>query len=570
MAEVKMVRLRDVLRWAGPILGPDRSFFALAIVYGTGVGLLSLATPISVQMLINSINTGLATPLLVLSASLFVLLLLWALLSALRTYVMEIFRRRFMARLVAEITVRAVHAENPYFQDQRRADLFNRYFEVMTIHKAIPSLFVGGFTVALQAAVGIVLTSFYHPFFLVFNLLFVGLVWVIWEVWSRPAMRTAVELCGEKYEIAHWLETVGASDGFYKTARHLDYAMKRSEEQTKTYVKAHSRHFHKVFPQKLSLYVLYALASAGLLGLGGWLVINEQLSIGQLVAAELILAGVFLSSAQFGHYLQDFYDLVAGLNKLDQLYSLEQEARSQGVKAALPRSGTLTFNNVQFRTPAGVTRFDLTIPEGANLLAAGEPGTSRLIANLLKRHMKPDSGLTLLGGVDIMELDIFELRAEVIVIDRPTIVETTIADYLALANRTGDRAAVMKALRLVGLDDRIAMLPDGMQTLLSATGWPLSLPKTIQLKLAAAILSEPRILVLSPVCDMIPKDRLEAVFQHLADKRTTLLYFSNRPEEMRLDGFLWMGRDEQRIVKDRSAFNALRAGSGKGPALVVA
>lgn len=570
MADTSGIRLRDVFAWAAPIIGPDRSFFWLAIIYGIGIGLLSLATPISVQVLINSVgNTGLVTPLLTLSAVLLVLLLGWALLNGFRTYLMEIFRRRFVARLAAEITTRVIHAENPFFRDDRRSDLINRYFELMTIHKAIPSLFIGGFTILLQGGIGLVITSFYHPFFLLFNLLFGVLVWLVWTIFSRGAMRSSVESCREKYAMAHWLQTVGSSDGFYKSGRHLDYAMQRTEQRTADYIAAQRSHFRRMFPQHIALYLLYALASAVLLALGGWLVIQEQLSIGQLVAAELILSSVFLGFAQLGTYLEDFYDLVAGLDELYLIYSLKQEPRGVA-HAPRPPTADLVLNNVRFTHDFGPVRFDLKIPEGANLVASGEPGMERLFSHLLKRHVRPDAGITLVGGVDITALDIFELRSDVIVLDRPNIVETTIHEYLTLSNASNDPAEVTNVLKLVGLFERTAMLPEGLQTPLSSTGWPLSLPKTMQLKLAAALLSRPRVLVLSPLLDMVSLHRMEAIFKHLASSRTTLIYFTNRPEDITLDGYLWMGREEQRIITDRQDFDRLRSRVGKGPALVTA
>jgi putative ABC transport system ATP-binding protein len=572
MAGQAVVRVRDVIGWARPIIGPDRNFFWLVVIYGIAIGLLSLATPISVQMLINSVaNTGLATPLVVLSLVLLVLLLIWAVLSGFRTYLMELFRRRFLARLAAEITVKVINAENPFFQDDRRSDLINRYFEVMTVHKAIPSLFIGGFAILLQGAVGIVLTSFYHPFFLLFNLLFGLLLWIIWGIWARAAMKTSIELSHQKYALAHWLESVGSSDGFYKSGRHLDFAMERTESLTVDYVEAHRRHFRQTFPQNMALYVLYAFASAALLALGGWLVIQEQLSIGQLVAAELVLSGVFLGAAQLGNYLESFYDLVAGLDELNLIYSLKQESRMPaGRQLPRPPGATLTFNNVRVAHDFGPVRFDVTIPEGSKLVASGDPGMERLFSYLLKRHQRPESGLTLLGGVDITQLDILELRSDIIVLDRPNIVETSIMEYLSLSNGSGDAGAIVEALKLVGLYDRTAMLPDGLETQLSTTGWPLSLPKAMQLKLAGAVLARPRILVLSPLLDMVSLHRLEAVFRHLEDSSTTLIYFTNRPEDITLDGYLWMGRQEQRILASRDEFNALRSAVGKGPSLVSA
>ncbi|RVT40291.1 ABC transporter ATP-binding protein [Sphingobium algorifonticola] len=559
------VRLRDFFGWAGPILGPDSAFFRLMVVYGIGIGLLSLATPISVQMLINSVaNTALPAPLFTLAAVLLVLLLISALLGAFRTHLMEMFRRRFFARLVAETTLRAVHAQNPFFHDERRGDLFNRYFDVMTVQKAIPSLLIGGFTIILQATVGFIVTAFYHPFFLAFNLGFIFAVWLIWRLWSRGAMRTAVALSQRKYEAAHWLESVGGSNGFYKSSRHLDFAMDRSEDVTAAYVKGHAAHFRCTFPQSVALLMLYAFASAGLLALGGWLVIQGQLSIGQLVAAELILSSIFYGAAQLGPYLDSFYDLVAGVEELSQILAIPQEQIPEP-KAQPPRPvhGALALSSVRVRLGNEQAQLAFGIPAGSRLVACAAPGMDRLLSGLLKRHIKPDSGIITLGGADITALDTYQLRSDVIVLDRPTIVESSIRDYLALACAGQEPTQTMDALRLVGLDQRIAMLADGMDTRLSSTGWPLTLVEMMQLKLASAVLAEPRILVLSALYDMVPADRMQAVFAALAGKPITILYFSGRPHDISLDGWFWLGRDSQRIMTDRAQFDRVRLGGDR-------
>ncbi|NJC08131.1 putative ABC transport system ATP-binding protein [Polymorphobacter fuscus] len=556
--------MKDVLAWVGPIVGPERNFFWLAIIYGLGISLLTLATPVSVQMLINSIaNTALPTPLFTLSAVLLFLLLVSGILGAMRTWMMELFRRRFMVRLVADVTVRTINAANPFFADTRRIDVFNRYFELINVQKAVPSLLIGGFTIMLQAAVGLTVTSFYHPFFLGFNVIVVVLLWLIWRIWSRGAMRSSIALSHQKYAAAHWLESVGASNGFYKSARHLDYAYARSERVSADYVEAHKKHFSYYFPQSIALAVLYALASAGLLALGGWLVIQEQLSIGQLVAAELILSGVFYGISQLASYLDDYYDLIAAIEELSMLYDIPQEAPA-GPTVALPAAGSsLAMAHVHFDQSAGPVRFDLSIPDGMRLVAQGAPGLEQAFATLLKGHRRPDKGMITIAGVDITALDPLELRGDVEVLDRPAIVESTITEYLRLSNPDADSGAMMRALKLVGLDDRIAVLPNAMQTVLSSTGFPLSLGKTMQLRLAGAILAQPRILVLSPLYDMVSRDRLKAVFAHFAGSPTTLIYFTNRPEDVTLDGFLWLGRETQAIVRTRAEFDALRTSGGR-------
>ncbi|OYY72616.1 ABC transporter ATP-binding protein [Sphingomonas sp. 28-63-12] len=548
------VRLRDVIRWAGPILGPDRAFFTLAIIYGIGISLLSLATPISVQMLINSVaNTALAAPLFTLSGILFALLMLSALLSAFRAHLMEVFRQRIFAQLVAEITLRAIHSRNPFFSDDRKGDLFNRYFEVMNLQKAVPSLMIGLFTILLQSAVGFVVTSFYHPFFLGFNLLFILLAWGIWRLWSRGAMTSAVALSHAKYEAAHWLESVGASNGFYKSGRHISYAINKSEALTARYIAAYRRHFNYSFSQTVAYLVLYAVASAGLLALGGWLVIQGQLSIGQLVAAELILSSIFYGVAQLGPYLDVFYDLVTAVEEMGLLFDIPQEAPGR-VTGPGEAQGDLAFAGVQI----GDVAIECTIPYRARLIAAADPDTQRAFALLLKRHRPPDKGFITLGGADISALDAYRLRSDVIVLDRPTIVECSIRDYLELCSPDDEPRAMMTALRLVGIDRRLGMLPQGLDTVLASTGWPLSLPEMMRLKLAGALLSQPKILVMSPLFDMVPADELHRLFDALGTLPTTVIYFTNRNNPPALDGYLWLGRDRQWIEPDRATFNALR------------
>lgn len=560
MAALETVRLRDVARWAGPLLGPDRGFFTLTLIYGSGIALLSLATPLAVQMLINSVAyTALPTPLFTLSGMLLVLLLCAAVMGAFRKHLMELFRRRFLARTVADVTLRAVYAQNPFFDDERRIDLFNRYFDIMTVQKAMPSLLIGLYTLLLQAAIGFVLTAFYHPFFLAFNLTFVFIVWLIWIIWARGAMRTAIELSHAKYRLGHWLESIGASNGFYKSSRHLDYAMDKTEEQTATYVSAHRRHFRYTYPQTLALLVLYAVASAGLLAMGGWLVLQGQLSIGQLVAAELILSSIFYSAAQLGPYLDTFYDLVAALEELDLFRQVPQEDLGKAARGQRsPAPGALSFERVRAGNSGASASFDFTIPANSRLLACAEPGVARLFDALLKRHVRPEAGLITLGGADIADLNVYELRSEAIVLNRPTIVETTIRDYLSLACTTRDPIQMLAALKTVGLDGRVAELRDGMDTLLSGTGWPLSIVEIMLLKLAGALIARPDILVLSELYDMVPVEQLKSVLATLDGSEMTVIYFSNRPTDMTLGGFLWLGRSEQRIVADRAEFDRLR------------
>ncbi len=546
----KRIGWREARGWLGEIVGPDTPYLRLAMVYGVAISLLSLATPISVQLLINSVaNTALPAPLWTLAGLLLVLLLFVAGLSAMRFWVMALFERRFFARVVAEITERAVHAQNPFFADQNRGDLFNRYFDLVVVQKAVPSLVIGAFTIILQSAVGLVVTSFYHPFFLAFNALLILLVLAIWTIWSRGSIRSAVALSHAKHEAARWLESLGGSNGFYKSSRHLDFAMDRSEAVTATYVDRHERYFRYSFAQTVAFLLLYAFASAALLALGGNLILRGELSIGQLVAAELILSGVFYGVSQLGWYLDTLYDLIASAEELSLLFAIPQE-QAAATAGQAPGDGAVRLEAVEVEG----ARFDFSLAAGEQLVTLADGGAERLLAMVLKRHIVPERGLVTVGGADMATFDMYLLRSAVVVLDRPTIVEVTIREYLLLAAAAGsDPGGMLEVLDAVGLRERVAQFPHGLDTPLAASGYPLAIGEVVALKLASALLVRPRVLMLSQLCDLIPAERLADVLRRLKAAGTTTLLCTGRPEDIVLDGWFRLEPHRQRRFATHAA-----------------
>lgn len=540
--------LRQAAIWLSEIVGPDKGYVTVGIVYTLAITLLSLATPISVQLLINSVaRTALVAPLWIMSALLLVLLLLVAGLSALRVYLLAMFERRIFARVVAEVTVRAVHAQNPFFADESRGSLFNRYFDMVVVQKSVPSLVIGAFTIVLQGVVGLMVTSFYHPFFLAFNIILVAVCLLIWLVWRHGAITGAVGVSHAKHEAAHWLESVGASNGFYKSARHLDFAMDRSEAVTANYIRAHRQYFRYSFAQALGYFLVYAFAASALLALGGSLILAGQLSIGQLVAAELILSGVFYGISQLGWYLDTFYDLVASSEELSQIFAIPQEPA--GLSGQAPPDGSVRFRAVEL---AG-SRFDFAIGSGEQAAIVAEPGVEGQIALLLKRHASPERGLLSIGGSELGGFDMYLLRSAVMVLNRPTIVDVTIREYLNLAaGRNADGAMTMRALDRVGLATRISSLPKGLDTRLASSGSPLSIVEVMQLKLATALLGRPKVLLLSQLYDMMPAEPLRETLHMMREQGTTVLLFTGRPETLTLDSCLWLGTVAQQRFADQA------------------
>ncbi|MEE7439735.1 ABC transporter transmembrane domain-containing protein [Methylobacterium oryzae] len=506
------------------LLKPEAGFVGTAVVYGIAVALLGLAVPVSVQLLINSVaNTALPAPLFVLSGLLLGLLLTAALLSAARIYVLALFERRVFARTVADITLRALHARNPHFDDARRSDLFNRFFDLMTVQKAVPHLLVGGFAILLQSGIGLVLTSFYHPFFLAFNLVVATVLLVIALLWAGPAVRSGAALSHAKHEMARWLENIGSSNGFYRHGGRLTTALARSEALTATYAKVHRRHFRHTFAQTIGFLLVYAFASAGLLAMGGWLILQGQLSLGQLVAAELVLSSALYGISQLGSHARTFYDLAAALHELSLFEGIEQVG-GDGWNGPGPADGNLRLRDVEHDG----LRFDFAVESGEILAVAADEGVERTLAALIERRVRPQHGWVMVGGADIAAFGAERLHSEIVVLDRPTLAEMTIREYLSAGNGTCP-AKIHECLDRVGLADRIRRLLSGLDTTLSASSSPLSPGEAVALKLAAVLLHPPKLVVLSVLFDLLPPDRVAAALAGFRAVGTTVLHVTGRP-----------------------------------------
>ena len=539
--DVDLDRVRQVL---GELIAPESGFIKAVIVYGIAISLLTLAVPIAVQTLVNTVaNIASTRAVLILAGLLLLTLVLSGALNALRTHVMEIYERRIYARLTSEISLRAILAPHNVFEGRQNSTITQRYFEIMTLQKNVPALLVDGFALLLQLLVGFTLVSFYHPMLFVFNLVIVLGIYLIWRIWGDNAKLTAIQLSSAKYESAKWLSDLTAAHEFFKSSRHMDYAGRTTEALVDNYVTSHRQHFKYTFAQNLAFLALYALASAALLGLGGWLVVRGELSLGQLVAAELIMSAVFFGLSQFTNYLKMYYELFGAADKIGQLLALPQEVFHED-QDLQPADGALQCKDLALSHQGASASFSFTIAAGAKAWITTDKGwIQRRLSKLLKLQESVSQGWIRLGGQALEEYDVYELRQAVAVIDRSLIVECSIKDYFRMASPDTSLVEMFTSLALVDLEHIVMALPDGLDTRLSSLGAPLLPLDLLLLKLAVAIVAKPKIVVLNQDFDNLLVEQHNKVLSAIGCQPFSILYFTQDPKPEFFDATLQLMSD---------------------------
>jgi putative ABC transport system ATP-binding protein len=298
-------------------------------------------------------------------------------------------------------------------------------------------------------------------------------------------------------------------------------ARTRADQLAVEYLSARRAHFRVVYRQLIGALVVQALASGAVLGLGGWLVIERQLTLGQLVAAELIVTAVVASFTKLGKHLETSYDLLAAIDKVNHLVTLPQESSGPETRppAGAARRARVTAHELEFTYPDGITAVSgvsLTLDAGERIAIAGGSGSGRsTLVELLAGVREPTGGRVEHDGVDAQDLHRDLLRKQVAIVRRGEWVSGTIAENVSFGRPEIDPTDVREALAAVGLLDEVAALPEGLRTVLRRNGAPLSQGQAIRLSIARAIAGAPAFLVIDGALDALDRDTRRVVAEAL-------------------------------------------------------
>ncbi len=512
------------------ILRPEWSDIWVVAVFAFFTGVLSLATPIAVESLVNIVAFGrLLQPLVILSLMLFGFLAFASLMRALQTFVVEIIQRRLFVRVAADLAYRFPRVSQASLTGHYGPELANRFFDIVTLQKVVAKLLLDGLAIILATFVGMAVLAFYHPWLLGFDVLLLLLVVVGVLVLGRGAISSGIDESKQKYRLAAWLQDVIRCPIGFKEAGATEFALDRANQITADYLNARRRHFRVLFGQLLFIMGLQAVAGTVLLGFGGWLVIRGQLTLGQLVAAELIVATILSSLAKLGKHIESFYDVVAAVDKLGHLFDLEIEP--QDGLLALQSEGGVRLRITEVKHSVAAPSFSLEVEAGERVaLLCPESAGSTVLFGMLYGLRTPEAGHLEIEHTDPRDLRLDVLRDTVALVRGVEIFEGTVAENVQLARPEVSMTDLRAALYGVGLLDEVLRLSNGLDTQLHAGTGPLNATQLQLLMLARAVAGQPQLLMIDGTLDYLGDAQLDQVCEMLDEeaREWTLLVATNR------------------------------------------
>ncbi len=509
----------------------ERSELTAVLVYAIFIGLLTLLMPVSVQALVNTIAFGsVVQPLVILGVVLFAGLLLSAVLQGLRHYVVEVIQRRIFARVVNDFGRRLPR----WSEDVRRArdprELINRFFEVVTVQKAFASLAVDALGLTLQTAMGLLLLAFYHPVLLAFDVVLVLALIALVLGPLHSSVKSAMVESKAKYATVAWLESVAEHSAMFSDARGARQASARAEALSRRYLDAREVHWRHLLQHIAGGLALHVVASVALLLIGGWLVMQRQLTLGQLVASELVVAAIGAGFAKLGKQMEKLYDATASVEKLSQVIDVPRE-RDGGLRITATGPARVELGAVS--DPRLMAALDFSIAAGEKLGVTGPSASGKTtLLHLMTGRLQPSEGNVRVDGVDLAEADLARFRTDVFWLDdEARAPDLTVAELLLLSAPAASTGMLRDALARVGLGDVVERLSEGLDTRLLPHGGPLSKTELLRLSVARLLLAEPRLLLVDQALDALADD--EAVVDAVLSGPWTAVVVTRRDEVLR-------------------------------------
>ncbi|MBL8151016.1 MAG: ATP-binding cassette domain-containing protein [Blastocatellia bacterium] len=484
------------------ILKEDRKDLVILVLYTTMAGLMALAVPLAAQALVNTIAAGVfIQPLVVLTTVVFVGLIFSGILRLLKLHIAEVLQQRIFARFSLQLANHIVRIKQPALQEEYAPELINRFFDVINVQKSLAKILLDGPSALLTILVGLVLMAFYSPILLAFNFFLIFFVFFVVFILGIGGLRTSIQESIQKYRVAEWLEELGRCQISFKMNAFPNYLIKRADNLVVNYIKARKRHFSVIFRQAAGNFLFNAVASAGILAVGGWLVINRQLTLGQLVASELIIITVLSSLDKLIKLLEVVYDLLTGIDKIGHVTDLPTE-RIDGKYISKDKPGARVIcRNVHFsyiETTPVLSDLNLKIEPGERVSLVGASGVGKsTLASLLCGLNEPMVGTVEINNIDVRDINLTSLRHMVnLVGDTRDVFDGTIEENIVVGRPDIGHEDIKWALDITQLSNDIAQFPKGLKTQLVSEGRNISRGQVQRLLIARAIVDRPQLLIL--------------------------------------------------------------------------
>lgn len=505
------------------LLKLDRKDILQTFYYAIFAGLLNLSVPLGIQAIVNLIQGGrVSTSWIVLVVLVTVAVGFVGVLELMQVRIVENVQQKIFTRASFEFTYRFPKIKMEQFEGSYPPELANRFFDVVTIQKGISKLLLDFPSALVQILFGLILLSLYHPFFILYGLLLIALLWLVFKFTAGKGMQTSLEESKQKYKVAHWIQEIARSTIGFKLSGRTQLGMNKADQLTSKYLDAREGHFGILKIQYIKLIAFKVLVTAGLLAIGGLLVLNQEMNIGQFVAAEIIILLILGSVEKLIKGLDVIYDLLTSLEKLGQVVDKKLE-KIEGDNT-LEGTGPLNLEldgvgySINGNNPI-IKNISLDIPAGRKILLKGSNGSGRTtLLKIIAGINEISHGAIYANDLSLRSLVPNEYRSRMgIFLPEEFPFEGTLRENITFGDKSIPERDILWAIDQVGLTTFAKQQPQGLNSIIYPQGRFISTLIGKRIILARAIVKKPDILIMKEPLEQFEMGEAERLLKFFTD-----------------------------------------------------
>lgn len=519
------------------LLAAERREIAAIYFFAILNGLIQLSLPLGVQSIIG----------FVLGASVrasMIILIVLVVLGVLMAGMMQVSQMKLIEKIQQKLFVRYAFAFMNHIPtlDLKKNDniylpeLTNRFFDVPVLQKSLAKILLDIPIATIQILFGLILLSFYHAGFIVFGLLLIGVLILILKYTGYRGLETSIDESTYKFKTAAWIQETARVIKSIKLAKSNDLHLHKLDDQVSNYLTARNSHFRVLLFQYHVLVIFKTLITAAMLVIGTYLLVEQQLNIGQFVAAEIVIIMVLNSVEKLIINIASVYDTLTAKEKISSVTEKASEPKGQMVMQPSARGVSLEMKNLSFSyDDVKNVLQDVSINIKANdrvcIRGRDSSGKSTLL-RIMAGAYTDFKGAFLLDDVPVANYDLDSLRSQTgVLFNQQDIFHGSMWHNITLGNETITLEDVRETARRTGLNDYIASLPNGYDTLLDPTGNRLSRSATQKILLVRALVSRPRLLLLEEPWINYDNNWRKQIMQLILEQRNTTLVVITEDED---------------------------------------
>ncbi|MBX7241432.1 MAG: ATP-binding cassette domain-containing protein [Bacteroidia bacterium] len=541
--------LSPIKRFFG-LLKPDRQEIISIYIYTIFNGLVNLSLPLGIQAIINFVSSGQAsTSWILLTALVIAGIGVSGIMQLIQLSIVENLQRKIFTRSSFEFAYRIPRMKWETLSQHYPPELVNRFFDTMSVQKGLAKLLIDLPTATLQIVFGFILLSFYHPFFIVFSLILIGLLILIFALSAPGALKTSLKESKYKYEVAHWLEEVARTMEIFKLAGKTDLYLKKTDKAVGNYLNARKSHFRILVFQYINMVGFKMIVSGTLLILGGILVMDQRLNVGQFVAAEILIVLMINSVEKIILSMENVYDVLTSVEKLGNVMDLPLES-DKGIEMhpdSTVNGINLSIKNLSFRFFSSgeyhLKNIHMDIHAGEKVCIIGEEGSGKsLLLKVISGLYSDFSGSIAYNKIPLGNLNLDFIRD--IIGDstsNASVFKGSILDNITIGKENLTFEDAQLAAKITGLEEYIMSAEEGYNTQLLPEGRTLSDTIIHQIILSRCIVGTPPIMLFENHFFHLPqKIRTHFLTYILGQSNpSTVIVTSNTipPDECRFDRY---------------------------------